>query len=205
MLSTRITTAIGRKNSATRPAGVDVVPGEPAHRSLVARRQIALVTAGQRLALPGHVGTARLALGRWAASLRFAGAVRAGSGAGICASLRFGVGRPLGACGSRGCWGWSAVTCGGRGLLILRTASEHNTQGYVLAAGPRSDGHDPATAPRPWSPDRRRLHRSATSRRSSGLPTPCAGGPGAPIVLQEERIRRANSAVMEPGPVLWGL
>ncbi|GGN45852.1 hypothetical protein GCM10012285_29860 [Streptomyces kronopolitis] len=100
---------------------------------------------------------------------------------------------------------------GGRGLLILRTASEHNTQEYVLAAaGPRSDGHDPATErPGPYrltggaggaNPVRagitqlfRTLHYSLGGRNGARDRPGGGAHPGA------------NSAVMEPGPVLWGL
>ncbi|GES34109.1 hypothetical protein San01_65970 [Streptomyces angustmyceticus] len=84
---------------------------------------------------------------------------------------------------------------GGRGLLILRTASEHNTQGYVLGAGgPRSDGarsgngapgtRRPAA---PTSPPYQDTAGGVPLVRT--LPTPCAGEDGPPIVLEEERIR----------------
>ncbi|GAA2610572.1 hypothetical protein Stube_50280 [Streptomyces tubercidicus] len=84
---------------------------------------------------------------------------------------------------------------GGRGLLILRTASEHNTQGYVLAAGePWSDGHDPATARRAIGalPGQKPfpIRTERTSRGLSGLSLLLAREEPRPaIVLEEERIR----------------
>ncbi|GAA2933435.1 hypothetical protein GCM10020221_31450 [Streptomyces thioluteus] len=94
-----MTTASGRKNSATRVPRVHEVAHEAADRALVADRQEPLVAIGERLALPGEVGPAGLAgaLGR---VLALAG----GGGTGQAAALRgglaaLGVGRPLGASG----------------------------------------------------------------------------------------------------------
>src|SRR6478609_4875707 len=80
------------------------------------------------------------------AALRSAGAADAARRRCDWASLRLGVGRPLGACGSRGCWERSAVTLSVGAFSVLARLRNTKPKGTGSARGPGDPGgNDPAT------------------------------------------------------------
>ena len=139
MLSTRMTTASGRKNSAMQK--------RESTKSRANRRTGPLSRAGRYRSSPLASASRCLAMSarrasRWrlAASLRSSACWRT-LRRWVWASLRLGVGRPFGASRVAGLLGVVRRRLVGGGLLFLGTATEHKTQGYgVRRHGPQPGG-----------------------------------------------------------------